>query len=103
MESQGGPDQLSDVTVAVHIGRPSYIAIRQQSARWNFCSSVHARLMLGKRTDDLQPFRAMSRLPVGRCQSEPKGQITCDKRRTLLFRSEEHTSELQSHLNLVCR
>jgi hypothetical protein len=85
MESEGCPDQLSDVTVAVHIGRPSYIAIRQQSARWNFCSSVNARLMLGERTDDLQPFRAKSWLPMGRRQSEPKGQITRDKRRTLLF------------------
>src|SRR5260370_5906181 len=26
-----------------------------------------------------------------------------DVHRTILYRSEEHTSELQSHLNLVCR
>jgi hypothetical protein len=42
-------------------------------------------LILGKRTDDLQPFRAKSWLPMGRRQSEPKGKITRDKRRTLLF------------------
>jgi hypothetical protein len=42
-------------------------------------------LILGKRTDDLQPFRAKSWLPMGRRQSEPKGKITRDKRLTLLF------------------
>src|SRR5260370_11009755 len=41
---------------------------------------------------------AQSRRPLGTPPSGPQGA-----RRELHKRSEEHTSELQSHLNLVCR
>src|SRR5260370_24156148 len=48
---------------------------------------------------DLEDGRAfrLSLLPPGR----PAGFEICDG--SQMFRSEEHTSELQSHLNLVCR
>src|SRR5260370_19021891 len=35
--------------------------------------------------------------------SGPLGPLTTPPRSVLPMRSEEHTSELQSHLNLVCR
>src|SRR5260370_9796204 len=44
-------------------------------------------------------------LPVHRanCFSPDQNESSANELRTFAFRSEEHTSELQSHLNLVCR
>src|SRR5713101_5274877 len=38
-----------------------------------------------------------------RCSWPPKLQAVDDEQVASMFRSEEHTSELQSHVNLVCR
>src|SRR5260370_19454870 len=35
--------------------------------------------------------------------SQPVVASSCESRTCVAWRSEEHTSELQSHLNLVCR
>src|SRR5260370_18907907 len=45
------------------------------------------------------------RADVDRAQALGAQLVTGDghRRKVLQFRSEEHTSELQSHLNLVCR
>src|SRR5260370_24360274 len=45
--------------------------------------------------------RRPSRLPAGRLRGSRLGSLR--SARTHRARSEEHTSELQSHLNLVCR
>src|SRR2546430_7965140 len=58
----------------------------------------------------LFPYTTLFRsLPVLRCRlrddassTGPPGAVRCERRATLL-RSEEHTSELQSQSNLVCR
>src|SRR4051812_49728262 len=44
------------------------------------------------------PGRPSSPVPPRRRGSSPPGRRSCPRRR-----SEEHTSELQSHVNLVCR
>src|SRR5690242_21584124 len=38
-----------------------------------------------------------------RCARSPSAARPCCSRRTISKRSEEHTSELQSHVNIVCR
>src|SRR4051812_49925125 len=38
-----------------------------------------------------------------RASIECHGTFSSSRERTVAFRSEEHTSELQSHVNLVCR
>src|SRR5207237_10764195 len=38
-----------------------------------------------------------------RCRTRTNHSATADRKRFATLRSEEHTSELQSHLNLVCR
>src|SRR4029077_21293386 len=46
-------------------------------------------------------IRSMILCPVSTCL--PSGEKATDETTLLNPRSEEHTSELQSHLNLVCR
>src|SRR5438477_10984741 len=46
-------------------------------------------------------FRSSVTMPRQLCHSVPHRQRSRDRLRSL--RSEEHTSELQSHVNLVCR
>src|SRR5260370_17286709 len=41
--------------------------------------------------------------PISRCTSLATVALARRPQRTVRQRSEEHTSELQSHLNLVCR
>src|SRR6266480_5741942 len=44
--------------------------------------------------------------PATRCGGRargPRSQLRRTRRAAVLLRSEEHTSELQSHVNLVCR
>src|SRR5260370_14227997 len=68
-------------------------------------------------------FRSLRRRPADLCRQNPERLHTCDARNVIqrfkgietsyklwraaakvgAERSEEHTSELQSHLNLVCR
>src|SRR5260370_15054010 len=57
----------------------------------------------------LFPYTTLSRsirtcLPAESiCRTAPRWMRTASGRFCRYFRSEEHTSELQSHLNLVCR
>src|SRR5260370_6184236 len=47
--------------------------------------------------------RAMSSAPTAACRSKSDCDLAAVASSKSDFRSEEHTSELQSHLNLVCR
>src|SRR5260370_16606906 len=55
----------------------------------------------------LFPYTTLFRSPISKLASRPSAPgAACSRatfRRTKGNRSEEHTSELQSHLNLVCR
>src|SRR5207237_6921474 len=56
-----------------------------------------------RRSSDLaRPPKRLVR-PCNRMASDTAGSIPRAMRIGLALRSEEHTSELQSHLNLVCR
>src|SRR5690242_21002880 len=46
---------------------------------------------------------SLQRRPAGCCQEAKNWWAATVLPRVLRFRSEEHTSELQSHVNLVCR
>src|SRR2546422_4582556 len=48
-------------------------------------------------------LRMWLRNDVIRCPSPPPTTITSGSSRSMMLRSEEHTSELQSRLHLVCR
>src|SRR5690242_20785967 len=65
-----------------------------------------------RRSSDLRGHHERARVPVFRpaghagvaiAQQQHRGQAERLGRRQQLGRSEEHTSELQSHVNLVCR
>src|SRR5260370_7035039 len=76
------------------------------SASWTSCSSVFP---------DWQSIALNSmrkRFPISLMEAETTARLfvflqtcraTCGVTSGVIFRSEEHTSELQSHLNLVCR
>src|SRR5260370_9973887 len=49
------------------------------------------------------PVIVVLRITVIRMQREPGDALLEESVRVVFARSEEHTSELQSHLNLVCR
>src|SRR5207237_7670800 len=51
----------------------------------------------------LFPYTTLFRSDEPRTPRGARLQGYCDQRRRRFRRSEEHTSELQSHLNLVCR
>src|SRR5205809_5794824 len=73
-----------------------------------FRSDVHdRRYLLVNRVAEAQ-FGISRELIIGKTTSDifPKAAadiIAADEEKTLLSRSEEHTSELQSRLHLVCR
>src|SRR5260370_8349653 len=50
-----------------------------------------------------EPHRRARAAARGRSQGRPADRLSPAGRRPAGERSEEHTSELQSHLNLVCR
>src|SRR5260370_9689347 len=50
----------------------------------------------------LFPYTTLFRSGSPRCR-RLSGNVLCSLSRRTVTRSEEHTSELQSHLNLVCR
>src|SRR5260370_23842093 len=53
---------------------------------------------------DSRGFQAVNQLAVGQAVVSGGGADALNPEFAILaFRSEEHTSELQSHLNLVCR
>src|SRR5260370_10009003 len=58
-----------------------------------FRSLSHARIV----------FLAFSKVRAAACNPIPSVRALSTSQITLTGRSEEHTSELQSHLNLVCR
>src|SRR5260221_7184901 len=58
--------------------------------------SLHDALPISTSTTDCWRWPPMIYLPFGRVLSYPERQINH-------WRSEEHTSELQSHSDLVCR
>src|SRR5437773_12415480 len=57
----------------------------------------------------LFPYTTLFRSPADRCSSAPEPSVAVGpasgsrSRRAVQLRSEEHTSELQSHHDLVCR
>src|SRR5260370_9510645 len=51
----------------------------------------------------LFPYTTLFRSPCVRAQQPPNARLENAETMVSAFRSEEHTSELQSHLNLVCR
>src|SRR5260370_23887005 len=57
-------------------------------------------LLLGRRSKGVRRRQVRSRLRRGR---RTDGTLALVGDAIVLARSEEHTSELQSHLNLVCR
>src|SRR3989440_8092620 len=64
-----------------------------------FSSSRYAQCVVARRPSR-SPAAASSSAPV---QTEPKRETRPDIRRSHASRSEEHTSELQSRSDLVCR
>src|SRR5260370_17428490 len=65
-------------------------------------STLFPYTTLFRSSEDRGALRARAARGAGR---HPRAPVAADARprRLPLFRSEEHTSELQSHLNLVCR
>src|SRR5690349_22301963 len=51
----------------------------------------------------LFPYTTLSRSPRSRARHRCEGAVVGDDRRRSAMRSEEHTSELQSRRDLVCR
>src|SRR5260370_3097967 len=56
--------------------------------------------MMGRLNHDQEQFFYSFRLDEAVPQDHPVREVAADR---VILRSEEHTSELQSHLNLVCR
>src|SRR5690242_21349460 len=67
-----------------------------RSSRWH-----HARRGAGEARRDAARRQQYLRAHAGRRQGS--GPRSCARRYCWRRRSEEHTSELQSHVNLVCR
>src|SRR5260370_36215281 len=102
-----GRDPNVDLTCPLPIGytsrttgRPKGAVLRQEALLWNGVMSQH---MHGLTSDDhvltVLPFFHVGGLNIQTTPALHHGaSVTIHSRR-----SEEHTSELQSHLNLVCR
>src|SRR5438093_1806848 len=54
-------------------------------------------------TTEIYTLSLHDALPISFSPAAPRSECTCRRRRTATWRSEEHTSELQSLTNLVCR
>src|SRR5260370_26894899 len=61
------------------------------------------RVQPDARADNDLDYAARPIAPDARESHRPAARAGCEHRRADDARSEEHTSELQSHLNLVCR
>src|SRR5260370_15090549 len=69
--------------------------------RWPAICSIGVRKTFpGTKLACLTEYRGMLQNPASAKRSGKSGR---DLTRRVVYRSEEHTSELQSHLNLVCR
>src|SRR5438132_10743041 len=94
----------------------SFLAARYRGTRRELTLSLHGALPIlgsGSRKRRVQrvgqdaPFRAWGRAEPGRWAGDTRApaRLSSSPRpeRSILARSEEHTSELQSHSELVCR
>src|SRR5437773_9770800 len=107
------PHYRQEPDVAADSATPTYCAIRFMIDNWRW-QDVPFYLRSGKRMPRRateiaiqfrQPPHLMFPLPPGG-QLEPNVlaiRVQPDEGISLRFRSEEHTSELQSHHDLVCR
>src|SRR5260370_20034084 len=72
------------------------------AGRWDYIFSIIKKFR--NRPDFVLPDRAQVTMTVPFMRAYTQLLVkTCHKRGAHAMRSEEHTSELQSHLNLVCR
>src|SRR5207237_3260827 len=99
------PSATQPSTLSLHDALP----ISAQEPREGRIGSLEGLHRLGTRREGLEGRRevAADAGELGVRQVDPRlvglGPFLFDLARELLGRSEEHTSELQSHLNLVCR
>src|SRR6202012_6276774 len=54
-------------------------------------------------TTEIYTLSLHDALPIWLCHADATARSLCDAARPVPHRSEEHTSELQSHSDLVCR
>src|SRR5438034_7029876 len=96
---------LRKVVFALHVNRPKILRLRAQGPGAIKASDFEKDADIDILTPDV-PLATLDKdgvLEMEVCVERGRGYVPAEKREPEALRSEEHTSELQSHSDLVCR